>query len=395
MAIIYIVHVPNDRDAAAQLGVELEAHGHEILFDSDPDTDVGKKLELIGQCDCVIVIWTSSSINSEKLRAVALTALHLNVLISVCSVNLSVEYIPLDFRKLNTPFIGDIDDILAALSHLKPNIFSAQLGKYDRIGSSEAASPDIGATERAPKPQGFGSSRSRNPFELPPIGSPGGERIGAAPRDRTGPRGRTGAAPRTTPQDEALAVEAGRLVHKIPNKMWLGEQEPVEVRLGRKETADLTEGLVGRGALTDEDLPVMESMSVILHSNSGAFDIEHQSEMTQLVMSDHLKGTAFESADFGRWIWLVTPRQRGAHQLFVRVSASLKDSRGLPTTTTLPDREFKVSVSVHAGRATVKALRSGIPTIIGVVGAALLGAITQDLWWPAIKAFLVSRGWLG
>ena len=395
MAIIYIVHVPSDRDAAAQLGVELEAHGHEILFVSDPDTDPTGKFDFISHCDCVIVIWTADSVNSGGLAAIAQEALRMGLLISVCSVNLSVEYIPLDFRKLNTPFVGDIDDILAALSHLEPSLFSTKLDDFGRIGSSEAASPDIGATERAPKPQGFGSSRSRNPFELPTIGSPSGERIGAAPRDRTGLRGGTGAAPIRSPQDEALAVEAGRLVHKIPNKMWLGEQETVEVRLGRKETADLTEGLVGRGALTDEDLPVMESMAVILHSNSGAFDIEHQSEMTQLVMSDHLKGTAFESVDFGRWIWLVTPRQRGSHQLFVRVSASLKDSRGLPTTTTLPDREFKVSVSVHAGRAAMKALRRGILAIAGVVGAALLGAITQDLWWPELKVLLVSWGWLG
>ena len=81
--------------------------------------------------------------------------------------------------------------------------------------------------------------------------------------------------------------------------------------------------------------------------------------------------------------------------MFVRVSASLKDSRGLPTSTTLPDKEFEVSVSVHAGRAAIKALRRGIPAIIGIVGAALVGAITQDVWWPALKALLASWGWLG
>ena len=198
------------------------------------------------------------------------------------------------------------------------------------------------------------------------------------------------------PQQEALAVEAGRLVHKIPQKMWVGEQETVEVRLGRAETEGLTQGLVGRGALTSQDIPILETMSVSLYAKGGTFDIERQSETTQLVSGGgQLKGTPFEQADYGRWIWLVTPRKTGAHMLFVRVSASLKDSRGLPTSASLPDREFPVSVSVHAGKTTIRILRRGLLGVGGAVGAGLLGAITQELWWPKLKMLLQSWGWLG
>ena len=178
--------------------------------------------------------------------------------------------------------------------------------------------------------------------------------------------------------------------------MWVGEQETIEVRLGRAATEDLTHGLVGRGALSSQDMPILETMSVSLYAKGGTFEIERQAETTQLVSGGgQLKGTAFEQASYGRWIWLVTPRKTGAHMLFVRVSASLKDSRGLPTSTSLPDREFPVSVSVHAGKASIRILRRGLLGVGGAVGAGLLGAITQDLWWPKLKLLLESWGWLG
>lgn len=206
---------------------------------------------------------------------------------------------------------------------------------------------------------------------------------------------RTGAAPLASPQENALAIEAGQLVHKIPDKMWLGQPDLVEVRLGREATADLASGLLGRGALTTQNLSIVETMAVSLYSESGAFEIESQTEAVQLIISDHLNHTPFKQAEYGRWLWLVTPRKTGAHQLFVRVSASIKDSRGLPTSITLPDREFKVSVSVHAGRATLQVLKRGIPAVGGVICAAILGAITQDFWWPMLKGLIQSWGWIG
>ncbi len=196
------------------------------------------------------------------------------------------------------------------------------------------------------------------------------------------------------PQQVALAAEAGRLVHKIPEKMWVGEQETVEVRLGRAAAEGLTQGLVGRGALSSQDIPILETMSVSIYAKGGAFDIERQSETTQLVSTAQLKGTAFEQADYGRWVWQVTPRKTGAHQLFVRVSASLKDSRGLPTSTSLPDREFPVSVSVHTGKTAVRIVRRGLLAAGGAIGAGLLGAITQEMWWPELKILLQGWGWL-
>jgi len=53
-----------------------------------------------------------------------------------------------------------------------------------------------------------------------------------------------------------------------------------------------------------------------------------ESEKEQFVKRDRVKGTALEDDDFGRWQWTVTPRKRGQHQLYVKISAGLTDSRG-------------------------------------------------------------------
>ena len=177
--------------------------------------------------------------------------------------------------------------------------------------------------------------------------------------------------------------------------MWVGEPEQVEVRLGRETAEGLMDSIAGRGALTTADIPIVETMSIMLYSSTGAFTIEAQSETTQLVINDLVAGTAFASAEFGRWTWLVTPKKSGPHQLLLKVSAGLKDSRGVPTSVRLPDREFKVAVSVHTAKATARAITRAVLGFGGALGAAFLGVVTQELWWPRIKDVLQAWGILG
>lgn len=408
MSSFTIFHAPRDHKAAETLGAELTARGHRVAFDGDPDAPDVKRFANLKLCDCIIVIWTPGSVGSEGICAVAREAHRLGLLLPVRVDSLRTDQLPPEFRKLNTLVIDDVDGIVSAAARIIL-ISLRSRGVSDRIGSRPHV-PEVAAAaepRRLSHEKGYGGDLGN--LRMPGVGGGRayrGDRIGAAPRSRPGPRGgtgaassprtgRMGAAPQASPQESALAIEAGRLVHKIPNKMWLGEPEMVEVRLGREATADLASGLLGRGALTSEDLPIVETMSASLHSDSGAFEIHSQTEAVQLIMRDHLKGTPFEQAAYGRWLWLVTSRKTGAHQLYVRVSAALKDSRGISTSITLPDREFEVSVAVHAGRATVQVLRRGIPAVGGVIGAGLLGAITQDLWWPKLKALLQSSGWIG
>ena len=183
----------------------------------------------------------------------------------------------------------------------------------------------------------------------------------------------------------ALEIDAGRLAYQIPKRMWLQLQETVEVRLGRSQARGLTQGFGGRGEVRTEDIPIVETMSVSLACEPGAFDVVPRSEKDQLVKPDLVLGTPFHSNDFGRWVWLVTPRQKGEHTLLVKISAAMRDSRGLPTTSSLPDKTFAVTVRVQLLRAAAGALARAAPGLAWAVVTALVGVFTKDYWWPAIR----------
>jgi len=183
----------------------------------------------------------------------------------------------------------------------------------------------------------------------------------------------------------ALAVEAGRLVYQIPNQMWVGVQETVEVRLGAAIAKEIMQGFVGRGDVKLEHVPIVETMKVSLVCEPGTFDIEPRSEEVQLVKPDLVKGTAFHQSDFARWMWLVTPCQRGKHALFVKVSAAIRDSRGLPTTSSLPDKIISVEVRVHLVRAVAGVFGHVTPLVVSGVVTTLVGIFTKDYWWPYVR----------
>jgi hypothetical protein len=131
-------------------------------------------------------------------------------------------------------------------------------------------------------------------------------------------------------------------------------------------------------------------MSVSLLCEPGTFEIVARSEKDQLVKPDLVLGTPFHSDDFGRWVWLVTPLQRGEHTLMVKVSAAIRDSRGLPTSSSLPDKAFAVSVRVQLLRAAAGAMVRAAPGLAWAVVTALVGVFTKDYWWPAIRHMI---GW--
>jgi hypothetical protein len=193
----------------------------------------------------------------------------------------------------------------------------------------------------------------------------------------------------TEAANDVLEVERGKLVEKIPRTMYLSVREIVEVRLGLP-TEDLTEGLVGGGVLTEHGVWMVETMSIKLLAPDGAFDIEARSAETQLVKKDVLKGSPLEGlvANFGQWIWTVTPKQRGSHPLELSISASVRDARGLPGSATLPNQtipiEVAVSLTVTSHRLFWWILSAGASGAV----TTLVGAITRDYWWPVLKNWL-------
>jgi hypothetical protein len=276
------------------------------------------------------------------------------------------------------------------------------------VGVPGAAEPDAPPAKRDTPPVDFAGAAEPDqqpaglPAPQPPPAAPApqtldGDRLSAVRR-----RAESAARPALPERQDlprprekvdargALEIDAGRLAYQIPRRMWVNLPETLEVRLGRKQVQGLTEGFGGRGEVKTADIPIVETMSVSLMCEPGAFDIEQRSEKDQLVKPDLVLGTAFHSDDFGRWVWLVTPRQRGEHTLLVKVSAAIRDSRGLPTTSSLPDKTFAVSVRVQIMRAAGLALLRAAPRLAWVVVTTLIGIFTKDYWWPAIRHML---GW--
>lgn len=189
--------------------------------------------------------------------------------------------------------------------------------------------------------------------------------------------------------EDIVAVEAGRLVHQIPEQMWVGRPEVVEVRLGNQSERQLMVGLLGSGEQFTEDLKIVETMTVELSSaEPGAFEIVGQSRPTQLVRSDTLKGVILDTQNFGRWIWHVTPLQTGRHELLLRVSGELIDSSGIQGSAVLPDRLFRVTIKVDFVRAASKALGHYAWYGLGIVVTGIISAATREIWWPYVKPWL-------
>ena len=86
----------------------------------------------------------------------------------------------------------------------------------------------------------------------------------------------------------------------------------------------------------------------------------------------------------------MTPKKSGTHELVVHVSADMSDSRGIATTEAYRDRIFVVKVGANFGQASVKVLKW---TTAGAI-SGLAGAYSQEIWWPKVRALLMSSGLL-
>ena len=376
----------------------LTRQGHAVYSVGDFDYSEAAALAALHQFDVVIAIWGNDAGASGLFVAIAKAAQQLGKLISVRAPGVQVNALPPEFQQPASLAVSDTHGIALRIKSVPvvPGAKRLPPRKPERaegIGSAGGrpypVAPPAAAQAAAPprpvlRPQL--AERARSDDTMAALnGDP------AAARDTR----KFAAAPRRPTSTDAVEAETGRLVHKIPDKMWVGEPEQVEVRLGRETALGLMDSITGRGALTTADIPIVETMSIMLYSGTGAFAIEAQSETTQLVVNDLVAGTAFAAAEFGRWTWLVTPKKSGPHQLLLKVSAGLKDSRGVPTSVRLPDREFKVAVSVHKGKATARAVTRAVLGFGGALGAAFLGVVTQEFWWPRIKDLMQAWGILG
>lgn len=263
-------------------------------------------------------------------------------------------------------------------------------------------------------PRGFGEhdvSHSRPPPSSPVLAPVGPARSASPPptppvdteRLESMDYGESRSARHRAPPPESIARPSptvssfeGRMLHRIPDTMRKGVREIVEVRLGAAEQAHLPDGLAGRGQIVDERLRLVETMTVELLGAADAFLIEPQSPPTQDISDQGSHVIGIVSQDFGRWVWHVTPRKAGTHELTVKAVAHYPDSRGVPTAKALPDKLFTLTVVVNYAQSSLGLLSRGGKLLIAGALTTLGGYLTKDLWGPLFSAWrMILEEWTG
>lgn len=386
MARILVTHVPKDGSIARELGAALMGRGHFVSFDGEPDAPRPDRATRLRQFEAVVVIWTESSAPSPGLAEIAQETLPLNLLVPVRAEDLTPARLPLMFRKLNAFTPRDVDGIARVVARLAaqasslremaereqarrttdaPGNDASRVGQRAVRPAAPAASvigaegatvrvrplsglPEVEANLAEVRPAARAEQRPALGEGREPIA--GGAARGvrpSAPQPGDGPH-----APMVTAEDLARAVDAGLLVHHIPDAMWLGAPTVVELTLGREILAGLMRAEVGHGSATGAERQSVETLSVSLYGSAEAFEIERQSERTQFVSGQ----PARDPATYGRWAWRVTPRAAGPQDLIVRVTALLRDRSGVPAPVALPDRRFTIDIRVSDDTSVISAL---------------------------------------
>jgi hypothetical protein len=397
MASILLSYVDSDKPAAATLEKMLEGAGHSVSS-ADPD---GPGLRSLEHVDGVIVVWSAAAVASPYVYEDARVALKLGKLVQVFSDDFDPSMLSPVFRTQPLIPIEDGKQILRALPTKRvsvkpmirraPSITQEVRARLDDVQEArEPASSKATARPRSnvPHPPVFESTPELREMLKKAKGAEAREEERSS-LDEPTPRKVT---PPPIPSElckAALEKEAGQLAYQVPKTMRRGIAEIVEVRLGLAHRK-MTIGFMGSGDIAIENLPIVETMTVNLYGSPGAFQITRQSRGTQLVAGTLIGASSLDHDRFGRWLWEVTPKRTGTHELIIKVSADLSDSRGVATSESYPDRMFSVSVRVNYASASMRVVKW---TATGAV-TGLAGAYTHHVWWPKVKVMLTNVGWL-
>lgn len=402
MTTVALIFVKSDREAARELGATLAAAGRSVLF-----TEYGENGPLVDRdevTDYVLVIWSPVSRSSPFIYERAREALVRRRLIQCAVEGLAREQLAPVFRRGSVLAVTDKGKLLQAIPEEPPPLFLAAVAGAPRYANEPSRKQRYDPSQQVPvQPAASVPHASPAPARSAPGGVEcavegavdAGDQVYAehVPNERVHRQASSVPNPAVFKERSQAALEkqAGQLVHKIPSRMKLGVTEHVEVRLGQA-LQQIAHGLVGSGALTSEELLIVETMTVTLDGSPDAFSIVRRTRATQLVLGSLIWKGQFEEQRFGRWLWYVRPKRTGTHELLVKVSADLSDSRGVPTSEALRDRVFPIRIKVDYATASARAVKWAATGAAGAVLTALIGAYTKDVWWPQIRLMLAGFG---
>jgi hypothetical protein len=334
---ICIAHGPGDQEAAAGLKAELAGatFAIELVQDLQAVWDNRRSIEKI------LVLWTATSVRSALLYEIVRA--RLCGVVHLLAEGASWDDIPVPVRPdpLAVVAATEISRIIE-LARQRPPMAARKpsLGdQSDMLFSRRALTPDEQAEE--------------------------------------------------TREVGALRVESGKLVYAIPERMFLKEPEEIEIRIGRDDVRSLYGDIGGRAVPEAHDLPIVEVMTVSIRRDPREFTLEQQTPATQLVGGPFIEGLGADQRRFGRWIFYLTPLKSGKRQLFIEVAGQIYSEDGHPGARHLPTKTLVVDVRI-SGKAIVVAMARSMAAFVGVTFTAVIGAVTQEWWWPPVREFLAT-----
>lgn len=165
----------------------------------------------------------------------------------------------------------------------------------------------------------------------------------------------------------AVLVKPGRLLFNPPDRMKLGQTEPVEVRLARtlELDAELLEGLQGPGKPRLEDIPTAPKMAVTL--TGDGFRIKPYSDEVQDLVQD-----------ITTWQFDVCAIKRGLQRLVMCVSLRIPVPGQPMVHKSIPVREATIDVDVTIPALVGRFVSSNWQWFIGT-GIAIAAVIVAVL----------------
>jgi len=363
--LVLLCHPVGDQPLAFSLGRALAADGHRIAFHETSDSSSNSPHPAVlydPSLSCLIaVVWTRRAVASNRLIAVAEAARRAGRLLLLRDDTLPFAKIPRAFQQLYIIPSGDTAAIARQVDHLSERLRSGLAPAISR------ARPTLPSWLRPP-PEPTHVQTVCGPAWAPRNKQEVAEQAAFRGRELERYRRAHRAWRRTFKlwlhQEDRWERDARRvpytgvtalaklfpLVCRIPAQMWLHCEEAVEIRITPEVSTPSTDRSPSSDPSNESALPIVESMSMRLISEDAAIDIQMQSQAMQLAVGPAVGLDAPPTADFGRWMWLVTPCRPGRHSLLLRANATLRDRRGVLSDAPLPDQQLEISVRKNGRR---------------------------------------------
>jgi hypothetical protein len=161
----------------------------------------------------------------------------------------------------------------------------------------------------------------------------------------------------------------GRILFNPPERMDVGEESLVEVRISRNITDDIGRGLLGKGKIELHDVQIGPFMTVKLNGGE-AFEVKNRTPEDQFI----------SPRDYTQWSYDVKALNAGTQTLFLAVGIRIKFEHGGEEKRFYPLYEKRIDVHVNVARSISEFWNHNWQWLGSAILIPLLAA-TIRVWW--------------